>query len=132
MGNLVITACNGVTEQEVLAAEDARYLAQTSSAFGTLEKLLGDDLIYQHSTGKLDFKTEFILALRSGLVKYRHMERREVIVRTYGSVGIITGIACFEVTVNEIDGTANIRFHSVWVKRGNQLQLVSWQATPLA
>jgi hypothetical protein len=128
---MVMTLLEAITDYEALAAEDARYRAQTNSDFAVMERLFGDDLIYQHSTGMLDDKAGFIHAMSSEMVKYRHMERHDVIVRTYGAIAIITGRARFEVTVDRIDSIVNIRFHSVWVKRGANPQFVSWQATPL-
>ena len=38
--------CSGtITAEEVLAAEDARYAAQTTNDFATMAKLYGDDLV---------------------------------------------------------------------------------------
>jgi hypothetical protein len=120
-----------ITDYEALAAEDARYLAQTSANIVAMEALFGDDLVYQHSTGALDDKVGFVQAIRSGAVRYRKMERQDVKVRIYGGIAIITGKAQFEVTVNGVDGTVRLRFHSIWAKRGAGLQFVSWQATLL-
>jgi hypothetical protein len=128
---MVMTLLDAITDYEALAAEDARYRAQTNSDFAAMERLFGDDLIYQHSTGMLDHKAGFIRAINSGMVKYRQMERHDVIVRTYGAIAIITGRARFEVTVGGIDSAVSIRFHSIWVKRGANPQFVSWQATLL-
>lgn len=120
-----------ITEREALAAEDARYVAQTTSDIASMETLFGNDLVYQHSTGALDDKAGFIRAISSGAVKYRQMERHDVKVRIYGGIAIITGRARFEVTVNGADGTVRLRFHSIWAKRGASPQFVSWQATLL-
>jgi hypothetical protein len=120
-----------ITDHEALAAEDARYLAQTSANIAAMETLFGEDLVYQHSTGALDDKAGFVQAIRSGAVRYRKMERHDVKVRIYGGIAIITGKARFEVTVNGADSTVSLRFHSIWAKRGAGLQFVSWQATLL-
>ena len=120
-----------VTAKEALAAEDARYAAQTRNDVAAMEKLFGDDLVYSHSTAAVDNKTTYIESMRSGRVKYRVMKRGEVQVRTYGCVAVITGRADFETTSQGQDSAVQLRFHTLWVKRGDALQFVSWQSTRL-
>src|SRR5687767_6936091 len=82
--------CRGsVTEAEATAAEDARYAAQMSGNYADLEKLLGDDLVYTHSSAAVDTKKAFIESVRSGAVKYRSMKRSGTSTRIYGCMAII-------------------------------------------
>jgi hypothetical protein len=122
--------CQGsVAEAEAVAAEDARYKAMMSGDAGALAKLLGDDLVYTHSTAAVDSKETFLAAMRSGAVQYRTMKRSDVKVRTYGCTVIITGRAEFLVSQKGQESPSTLRFHSVWVKRPGGLQFVSWQST---
>jgi ketosteroid isomerase-like protein len=122
--------CSGVvTAGEAIAAEDARYAAQTREDFAAMEKLFGEDLVYIHSSALVDGKASYIELMRSGEVHYRVMKRDEVTVRTYGCVAIITGHANFDVTVKGKDVSVELRFHSIWAKRDGGLQFISWQAT---
>ncbi len=120
---------DNVTEAEALAAEDARYRAQTSKDFAALEKMISDDLVYYHSSAVIDGKKSYIESMRSGTVRYRQMARGEAVVRIFANVAIITGAARFEVTVKGEDKTLDLLFHAVWAKRGGKLQFVSWQST---
>jgi hypothetical protein len=52
-------------------------------------------------------------------------------VRTYGCLAIITGNAEFDVTTRGKDVSVQLRFHSVWAKRDQGVQFVSWQSTPV-
>jgi len=123
---------NGVvTVADALQAEDARYEAQIDCDFDALDKLLGKDLVYIHSSTVQDTKASFIESLRSEKVSYHSMERSNTKVRIFGNVAIITGKGVFEVTARGRDKTLNLLFHSVWVKRDSGLQFVSWQATLL-
>lgn len=122
---------SGITVAEALQAEDARYEAQMDDDFDALEKLLGKDLVYIHSSTVQDTKASFIDSLRTGKVSYHSMERSNTKVRVFGDVAIITGNAVFEVTARGRDKTLNLLFHSVWVKREDGPQFVSWQATLL-
>jgi len=122
--------CGGpVMADEALMSEDARYAAQTGDDFGALQKLLGDDLVYIHSSALVDNKTSYIDSMKSGAVKYRVMRRSDVTVRTYGCIAIISGLGNFDVTVKGQDVAVEIRFHSIWAKRDNGLQFISWEAT---
>ena len=122
--------CGGpVTEDEALASEDARYAAQMNDDYGALQKLLGNDLVYIHSSAVVDSKASYIDSMKSGDVKYRVMRRSDVTVRTYGCVAIISGLGNFDVTVKGQELAVEIRFHSVWAKRDNGLEFISWEAT---
>jgi hypothetical protein len=122
--------CSGsIDEPEVLAAEDARYLAQTRNDFSAMERMFGTDLVYTHSTALVDGKTSYIDSMRSGNVKYRSMNRSEVKVRIYDCLAAITGTANFDVTVKGQEIAVELRFISLWAKRASGLQFVGWQAT---
>ena len=122
--------CGGpVSAEEALAAEDARYAAQTGDDFGALQKLIGEDLVYIHSSALVDNKASYIESMKSGTVKYRVMRRTDVTVRTYGCVAILSGLGNFDVTVKGQDMAVEIRFHSIWAKRDRGLEFISWEAT---
>jgi hypothetical protein len=122
--------CSGtITRDEALAAESARYTAQTSNDFVAMEKLFGDDLHYNHSSNVVDGKASYIESMRSGDVRYRVMKQSDTKVRTYGCVAIITGQGDYEVTVKGKDMSVQIRFHAIWAKRAAGVQFISWQAT---
>jgi Domain of unknown function (DUF4440) len=122
--------CEGViTADDALKAEDLRYVAQANSDFDSMQRLFGDDLVYVHSTGAVDDKASYIERQRSGL-HYRAMRRSNVTVRVYGCLAIITGSGSFDVTQKGQDSTVQLLFHSIWVKRGSDVQFVSWESTP--
>jgi Domain of unknown function (DUF4440) len=122
--------CEGaITADDALKAEDLRYAAQTSNDFDSMRRLFGDDLVYVHSTGAVDDKASFIERQRSGL-HYRAMRRSNVTVRIYGCLAIITGTGSFDVTQKGQDSTVQLLFHSIWVRRGPDVQFVSWESTP--
>ena len=124
--------CSGtLTAEETWRAEQARYAAQTSGDIAALERMIGEDLVYIHSSSNLDTKASFIESQRSGAVKYRSMKPLDIKVRTYGAVGIVSGRLDVDVTVRGQDNALQLLFHSVWARRAAGLQFVSWQATRL-
>jgi hypothetical protein len=125
-------SCTGtLTPEEAWSAEQARYAAQTSGDFAALERMIGEDLVYIHSSSNLDTKASFIESQRSGTVRYRSMKPLEIKVRAYGGVGIVSGRLDVDVSVRGQDLTLHLVFHSVWAKRAGGPQFVSWQATRL-
>ena len=132
MPTLSNESCSGsVTPEEVWRVEQARYAAQTGGDFAALERMIGDDLVYIHSSSNVDTKGSFIESQRSGTVKYRSMKPLEINVRSYGCIGIVSGRLDVDVTVRGQENTLKLLFHSVWAKRASGLQFVSWQATRL-
>ena len=123
--------CSGaITADEAMKAETARHAAQTSNDFAAMEKLLGNDLTYNHSSAATDGKATYIEAMRSGRTKYRKMTpNSDVKTRTYGCLAIITGTAVYEVTSGGQDRSVPLRFTAIWAKRPSGLEFVSWQST---
>ena len=123
--------CSGtITADEAMKAETARYAAQTSNDFASMEKLFGDDLTYNHSSAATDSKATYIDSMRSGRTKYRKMTPNgDLKTRTYGCLAIITGTAVYEVTSGGQDRSVPLRFTAIWAKRPSGLEFVSWQST---
>jgi|SRR2546428_2216747 len=123
--------CSGtITAEEVLRAEDARYAAQIANDFAAMERMFGEDLVYIRSVdGAAADKRAYIESMRSGTVKYRSMKRSDAKVRTYGCLATITGFFELEATVRGQSLSEQVRFHSLWVRRGQGVQFVSWQST---
>lgn len=125
--------CTGtITADEAMKAETARHVAQTTNDFAAMEKLFGNDLTYNHSSGATDGKATYIEAMRSGRTKYRNMTPNgDVKTRTYGCLAIINGTAAYEVTSGGQDRTLPLRFTAIWAKRPSGIQFVSWQSTSI-
>jgi hypothetical protein len=51
---------------EIRKLEDRRFQAMIDSDFDTLDKLLGDGLIYTHSTAQSDTRAEYIALCKKG------------------------------------------------------------------
>lgn len=118
-----------VSVDEALAAEAARYAAQTANDFAAMEQLFADDLVYVHSSTVVDTKASFIESMRSGAVRYHRMTIGDITVRCHGGLAVISGRTGFEVTARGQVMSMDLLFHALWAKRASGLQFVSWQAT---
>jgi len=110
---------------EIIALENRRIEAMIKGDIQALEEILADDLIYTHTTARLDTKTSFIEAISSGRSKYRSVEREDVKVRQFGDTAVVTGHAKFHVGDNKFEA----RFIDVYAKRNGTWQMVAWQST---
>jgi hypothetical protein len=117
--------------EEVLAAERARVQLAVKADTSALEKILGDELTYAHSNGRVDTKAQFLEALKSGDLKYESMEHDHLAARVYGNTAILTGLSKVKVKSRGQDQTLHIWFTCVWVKRDGRWQMVAWQSTRL-
>ncbi|MDA1127138.1 MAG: nuclear transport factor 2 family protein [Chloroflexi bacterium] len=110
---------------EIITLENRRIEAMVNGDTQALEEILADDLIYTHTTARLDTKASFIDAVATGRSNYRSVEREDVNVRQYGDTAIVTGHAKFHVGDNKFEA----RFIDVYAKRNDAWQMVAWQST---
>jgi ketosteroid isomerase-like protein len=116
-------------EQAVRAADAKRIQATVASDLQALEKLLGDDLTYTHSSGVMEGKAQILDKLRSGATRYHTIVPSDVQVRVYGDAAVMTGRAAVNVTVDGKTSDLLLRFTSVYARRGGGWQFVAWQST---
>ena len=110
---------------EIIALENRRFEAMIKGDVNALEEILADDLIYTHTTARLDTKTSFIEAISSGRSNYQSFERDDVKVRQFGGTAVVTGHAKIHVGDNKFEA----RFIDVYAKRNDAWQMVAWQST---
>lgn len=116
-------------DEAVRAAELARFKAMTTGDLATLGTLLGDDLVYTHSSALVDSKASYVESMRSGVLKYQTIEPREMKVRVYGTVAVITAAAAVTSIFKGQTSSNQLRYTDVWVLRDGRWQMVGWQST---
>jgi hypothetical protein len=117
--------------QHVIELDRQRMQAMASKDIATLDKLLADELMYCHSTARLDTKQSLVGAMQSGATVYTGVEPSEVKAQELGDGVALTGIARINVVSNGKPNAFSVRFTDVWVNRGGQWQMVIWQSTRL-
>jgi len=93
--------------------------------------LLSDDLIYTHSTARLDTKQSLIGAMASGTTVYTAVEPSEVTAQDLGDAVVLTGVARISVMSRGTPNSFRVRFTDVYANTGGQWQMVTWQSTRL-
>jgi ketosteroid isomerase-like protein len=116
------------SEQSAKAFQSLRFKAMVDADIDTLEGFLADDLTYSHTTGWTESKSEFLQTVASGKINYMAVKPREVVVRIYGDVAVMTGLADMEGAVDDRVVSFTLRFLDVSRRIGDSWQLVAWQS----
>jgi len=118
-----------MSEHEVIAADDRRFQAMMKQDWPGLEASLADDLVYVHSSARVESKSEHVGNLKSGKPYYRGASPRERKVRMKGDVGIVNGISDMHVENAGKENRFTIRYLAVYAKIANRWQMTAWQST---
>ena len=119
------------TEEDIRKAEKAWSAAVTATDFAALDRILGDQLIYAHSTGAIESKSEYLGRLRSGAQKYDTIEHQSTTIRIYGDSAVAHSRARMAGKSNGNPFDDRLMMMHFWVKQGGSWRLVAHQTTRL-
>lgn len=120
-------------EKEVEALERQRFAAQVSKDYAVLDKAFANDLIYTHSNGHQNNKTEYLQSIREGKSEYNRIDVESLTVRAYndGKTAVVNGTILITLPARP-DGTPNLahlKYVVVQVKDPKKgWQVVLWQS----
>lgn len=119
-----------VTTAEILQLEQQRADAMIQADGPALDRLFDDELVWTHSSAKVDSKKSFIDTVTGGTIRYKTVEIADHVVRLHGDFAIANGVASMQAVVNGEDKAMRNRFTAVWAKRGATWRMMAWQSTP--
>jgi ketosteroid isomerase-like protein len=117
--------------QKIIDIDRKRMDAMAQKDIATLNALLSDDLVYTHSTARLDTKKSLIEAMESGRTVYTAVVPSDVKAQDLGGTVVLTGSARIHVLSNGKPNSFGVRFTDVYANKGGQWQMVAWQSTRL-
>ena len=117
--------------QTVIDLDRKRMQAMAAKDIATLDSLLADDLVYTHSSARLDTKQSLIVGMTSGSTVYTSLEPSDVKAQDFGDTVVLTGIAQIKVSANGAANAFGVRFTDVYARRNGRWQMVTWQSTRL-
>ena len=117
--------------QMIIDLDKKRMTAMAQKDIATLNELLSDDLVYTHSSARLDTKQSLIGAMESGSTVYSSVVPSDVKAQDCGDTVVLTGVA--RIGVNSGGNAMNfaVRFTDVYANKGGKWQMVTWQSTRL-
>jgi ketosteroid isomerase-like protein len=119
-------------EKQVRKLERDRVAALVKGDVNTLDRIFSDDLIYTHSTGRVDTKKSLIDSIKSGAQKYEAMDHDDLAVRTFQNVALLMGKSSVKVRSGGAGAelrSFQIRFIIVYARQSGRWQMVAWQST---
>jgi len=117
--------------QTVIDLDQKRMTAMAQKDTATLKTLLSDDLIYTHSSARLDTKQSLIGNMESGSTVYTAVEPSDVKAQDLGDAVVLTGSCRISVMSQGRPNSFGVRFTDVYANKGGQWQMVTWQSTRL-
>jgi len=115
--------------QKIVDLDRQRMNAMAQKDIATLNTLLSDELVYTHSSARLDTKQSLIGAMESGATVYTALEPSDVKAADFGNVVVLTGSARIHVTSQGRPNAFSVRFTDVYAEKNGQWQMVAWQSS---
>jgi ketosteroid isomerase-like protein len=117
--------------QKIIDLDRQRMTAMAEKDIAKLNSLLSDDLVYTHSSARIDTKQSLIGAMQSGATVYTEVEPFDVKAQDLGDAVVLTGSARIRVNSGGKPNAFAVRFTDVYANRNGQWQMVTWQSTRL-
>jgi ketosteroid isomerase-like protein len=117
--------------QMIIDLDRKRMDAMAAKDVAFLSEVLGDDLIYTHSSARLDTKASLIGNMQSGSTVYQSVIPSDVKAQDLGDAVVLTGVARIKVHSGGKPMDFGVRFTDVYAKRNGKWQMVVWQSTKL-
>lgn len=130
---LALAFCSSLladSRHPLIDVQRERYDAMISQDMGGLARLLGDDLVYSHSDGTIETKDEFLKTVKSGVIRYFHLDDLKLRIRDRGNWAILNGVVAMDCVLGSRPrGIVHLNFTAVYEKRDNRWQMTTWQTT---
>jgi ketosteroid isomerase-like protein len=117
--------------QMVVDLDRKRMEAMGQKDLAALDALIADELVYTHSTARLDSKKTLLGAMESGATVYTSVVPSDVKAQDLGETVVLTGTARISVQSQGRPNSFAVRFTDVWSKAGGAWRMVAWQSTRL-
>ncbi|HEY7753289.1 MAG TPA: DUF6265 family protein [Steroidobacteraceae bacterium] len=113
----------------VLAAEDARFAAMIAADAPAMERWLAADLVYAHTTGLVQDRTQLMATIADGRTRYIAIAPAEREVVALGpDAAFVRGLGRFRVAAGQTPMDMQARYLAVYVLRDGRWQLRAWQS----
>src|ERR1700686_5504344 len=117
--------------QMIIELDRKRMNAMAQKDTATLNQLLADDLVYTHSSARLDTKQSLIGNMESGGTVYTSVVPSDVNAQDLGDTVVLTGSCRSGVNSGVRPNSFGVRFTDVYAKKGGRWHMVTWQETRL-
>lgn len=113
----------------IIALDKERMQAMADKDIGKLKNMLCKDLVYTHSSARLDTKESIIAGMESGATVYTSVVPSNVEALDLGDAVVLTGNAQISVMSNGEPRSFGVRFTDVYQNQNGTWRMVAWQST---
>jgi ketosteroid isomerase-like protein len=135
LGSLAFSGfgCSGFSAPlaDIESVERARFAAMTQQDVKALQPMLADDLIYCHSNGRCESKTQLLESIRTGRIRYRAVDILSLRPRTAAGAVIVNGSIAVDGSMDGVAVKMQLVYMAVYVRRDGQWRLAAWQSARL-
>lgn len=125
--------CQANAEKEVAAAVEVLKKAIVDANKDQLESIAADDLVYAHSSGRVQNKAEFIAEIiDSQHIDYVSIELSDQTIKIAGDVAIVRHIYSAVTSTRGTPGNIKIGNMLIWQKQQGKWKLLARQAYKLS
>jgi ketosteroid isomerase-like protein len=122
-------AQTGAAGGEARKALDSFISAVQRNDVAAVSRYLAEDLIYTHSTGLVENKSQYLAKLKGGDQKYTSIELVNPVIRSYGDAAVLNTQAQFKGSTKGVPFDNTLFLMQVWVRQGGSWKLVAHQTT---
>jgi ketosteroid isomerase-like protein len=113
----------------IIARDKERMQAMADKDIAKLKNMLCKDLIYTHSSARIDTKESILANMESGATVYTSVVPSDVKALDLGDSVVLTGNARISVTANGEPRSFGVRFTDVYQNQNGTWRMVAWQST---
>jgi hypothetical protein len=117
--------------QMIIDLDRKRMTAMAEKDIRTLNDIISEELVYTHSSARLDTKQSLIGNMESGSTVYTSVVPSNVKAQDLGDTVVLTGECKISVNANGRPNSFGVRFTDVYANKGGKWQMVTWQSTKL-
>jgi ketosteroid isomerase-like protein len=114
---------------EIRKTIDSFFAAVTRNDVAAAARYLSDDLIYTHSTGVAESKSEYIAKLKSGDQKYTSLDLISPVIRVFGDAAVLNTQIRMQGASKGVPFDNTLFMMQVWVRQGGGWKLAAHQTT---
>src|SRR5271170_731975 len=103
--------------QKIIELDRQRMDAMSRKDIAALNSLLSNELVYTHSSARIDTKQSLIGAMESGATVYTSVEPSDVKAADFGNVVVLTGSARIHVMSQGKPNAFSVRFTDVYAEK---------------
>lgn len=125
------TTSTSTPEDSVRAVELSRAQTLLRADTAALSRMVADEFIEISRLGQLRTKADNIRDIASGDLRLLSVRYDSLVVRIYGDVAVLRGVADNAGTFRGFPFTGKIRYLRIFIRRDGRWQAVAMQQTPL-